>query len=204
MTSLIDTVTFDVFDFDASKAKASQGRVSDILAQSAQENIALQEEQLAEIERLTAPFRNVATGQALPALSALAFGGEVDYQPSRLFQQQLERGREGILRQQAGRGGIKSSGTFERLADLVGGLASEDVGRFEQRQLGLLQTGLGSEEALRQAGTQLTGNISGALGQLGQGLNLSAQQLGQAQAAGLQSLGSGFGGLSDLMLALGR
>jgi hypothetical protein len=201
LASLIDTISFDIFDFDSSKAQASQGRVSDILTQSAQENIALQEAQLEEIERLTAPFREAATGQALPALSALAFGGEVDFQPSQLFQQQLERGREGILRQQAGRGGLKTSRTFERLADLVGGLAAEDVGRFEQRQLGLLQTGLGSEEALRQAGTSLTGNIGAIRSGLGQGLNLSQQQLAQAQATGLSSLGSGLRGISDLALA---
>lgn len=172
------------------------------LSESARQNIALQEEQLAEIERLTAPFRAAATDVALPTLSAFARGGDVDFTPSALFGRQLETGRQGVLRQQAARGGVKSSGTFERLADLVSGLAAEDVGRFEQGQLALLQSGLGGEEALRQAGTTLTGNIGGILGSLGQGLNLQQQQQAQAERARAQTLASGVSGLGDLALQL--
>jgi len=168
------------------------------LEQSAMENIALQEAQLAEIERITAPFREAATDTALPTLSSLAFGGDVDFQPSQLFGQQLERGRENVFRSQAGVGGVKSSRTFERLADLVSGLASEDVGRFEQGNQFLLNQGVTATNQLGQAGTQLTGNIGSIFSNLGQGLSSQAQQEAQSTLARSQTLASGVQGLGNL------
>lgn len=192
----------DPLDIFGQRAGAAQSEIEQILTQSAQAGISLNESQLARIEELTAPFRQAATDVALPNLSALAFGGDVDFQPSQLFGRQLEQGRKGILTSQTGAGpGLKSSNTFERLADLVGGLASEDVGRFEQGQLSLLQSGLGSEQALNQAGTTLTGNIAGLQSNLGQGLNISQQNLGQAKQASLQGLSSGLSGLAQFLVA---
>jgi len=179
-----------------------QGQFSDDpLTQSAFENIALQEEQLGKVSELTDPFRQ-AGQKGLGALSNLAFGGDVDYQPSKLFGQQLESGRRGILRQQAGGGGIKSSRTFERLSDLVSGLAAEDVGRFESGQLDLLRTGLRAEDVLRQTGGQTGQTVGNIFGNLGQGLNLAEQQKGQAALAQSQTLAGGVRGLGDLFQEL--
>lgn len=200
MGGFVDDITGDIFDFDGSKAAESQQQISNVLRDSAEANIALQERQFAEIEKLTEPFRAIATGTALPTLTALATGGDVDFQPSQLFRRQLESGREDILTGQAARGTLKSSPTFERLSDLVSGLAAQDIGRFEQSQLGLLQSGLRAEDVLRQSGTSTAGNVAGIFGNLGQGLNLAQQNLAQAQIAGAQSLGSGIQSLGQLAL----
>lgn len=170
---------------------------------SAMANIDLQKSQLAKIEELTGPYRKAGTDVALPNLSALAFGGNVDYQPSQLYNQQLSAGRQGVMRSQAAGGaGVKSSRTFERLADLVSGLAGEDMGRFEQGNQTLLNQGLTATNQLGQAGSQLTGNIGNIYGNLGQGLNLAAQQRGQGQLAQSQTLKSGVTGLGDLLSTL--
>lgn len=167
---------------------------------SAQENIALQEEQLARTEELTRPFREAGLGTALPSLVSLARGGEVDFQPSQLFRRQLERGREGILRSQAGAGGVKSSRTFERLSDLVAGLAAEDIGRYEQGQLSLLQTGLGAERQLSQASQAMTGNVGAIYGNLGQQQNIAGQIRGQAARARGETRARGIESLAMLPL----
>lgn len=183
-----------------SGAEETAERVNAILKQSAEEGIALNEAQIAEIERLTAPFRQAATGTALPQLSALALGGDVDFQPSQLFQTQLEQGREGILKSQAAGPGIKSSATFGKLSDLVSGLAAEDVGRFESGQRALLETGRGAEQGLTAAGSRLSGNIGDILSNLGAGQAATAQNLAQAQISGGQTLAGGLSGLSQLLL----
>lgn len=180
-------------------AQAPQPQPLSSLEQSANENIALQERQLAEIERITAPFREAATGTALPSLSALALGGDVDFQPSQLFERQLDRGRTGVLRgQAAGGAGVKSSRTFERLSDLVSGLAAEDFGRFEAGNLSLLNQGVTATGQLGQAGSQLTGNVGAIFSNLGQGLNVQGQQRGQAERARAQTLSGGIQGLGSL------
>lgn len=189
----------DPLDITGEKASETADRINAILKQSAQEGIALNESQLAEIEKLTAPFREAATGTALPALSALAFGGDVDFQPSQLFETQLTRGREGILGGQAARGAIKSSSTFGQLSDLVSGLAAEDIGRFERGQAGLLEAGRGAEAGLTQAGTRLSGNIGDILSNLGRSESIVAQNLGQQRAATGRTVASGLAGLSQLL-----
>lgn len=181
-------------------AEESAARVNAILKQSAEAGIALNEAQIAEIERLTAPFREAATGTALPQLSALAFGGDVDFQPSRLFQTQLEQGREGILKGQAAGPGIKSSATFGKLSDLVSGLAAEDVGRFERGLASVAEAGRGAEAGLTAAGSRLSGATGDILSGLGAGQRATAQQLAQAQIAGGQTLAGGLSGLSQLLL----
>ena len=176
------------------------------LEQSALDAIAQQEGQLAEIEGITAPFRQAGLDIALPQLSALAFGGDVDFQPSQLFNRQLESGRTGILRGQAARGGVKSSGTFERLGDLVSGLTGEDIGRFQRGQSSLLQSGLRAEDLVRQAGTGFAQSAGNIFGNLGQGLNVAAQQrgnlAGQQALSKSQTLAGGISGLGSLLSEL--
>lgn len=168
---------------------------------SAMANIDLQKAQLAKIEELTAPYRQAGINTALPNLSALAFGGNVDYQPSQLFKQQLDQGQQGVLRgQAAGGAGVKSSRTFERLVDLVSGLAGEDLGRFEQGNQSLLNQGITATNQLGQAGSQLTGNVSNIYSNLGQGVNLAAQQRAQGQIARGQTINSGLSGLGQLAM----
>jgi hypothetical protein len=196
----VTDVISDPLDLHGKRAEATQAEIEQILTKSAQDNIKLQQDQLAQIAAQTAPFRGAATDVALPQLSALAFGGDVDFQPSKLFGRQLEQGRTGILRSQAAGGaGVKSSRTFERLGDLVSGLAGEDVGRFEQGQQGLLNQGITATNQLGQSGSQLTGNVANIFSNLGQGLNQAQQNQGQARQSSFQGLGSGLAGLSQLL-----
>lgn len=189
----------DPLDLFGGRAGRTADEINQLLQQSAAAGIALNEEQLARIEELTTPFREAGIGTALPTLSALALGGEVDFQPSQLFQTQLAQGREGILGGQAARGNIKSSNTFGRLSDLVSGLAAEDVGRFERGQTALLDLGRGAEQGFTQAGTQLTGNIGNLLTNLGAGQAATAQNLAQQQVASGQTAASGLAGLAQLL-----
>jgi hypothetical protein len=190
----------DPLDLFGIRAGQTQDEINRILTGSAQENIALQEGQLAQIAGQTAPFRAAATDVALPQLSALAFGGNVDFQPSKLFGRQLEQGRTGILRgQAAGGAGVKSSRTFERLGDLVSGLAGEDVGRFEQGQQSLLNQGITATNQLGQSGSQLTGNVANIFSNLGQGLNAARQGQGLDRQTSFQGLSSGLSGLADFI-----
>lgn len=189
----------DPLDLFGGRAGRTAEEINELLKLSTQEGIALNEAQLAEIEKLTEPFRAAATGTALPTLSSLALGGNVDFQPSRLFGSQLEQGRENILRGQAAGPGIKSSATFGKLSDLVSGLAAEDVGRFERGQAGLLEAGRGAEQGLLQAGTRLSGNIGDLLSNLGRGQAATAQNLAQQQIASGQTAGSGLQGLAQLL-----
>lgn len=192
--------TTDALGLTTHGAEDAAEKVNSILKQSAEAGIALNESQIAEIERLTAPFRGAATGTALPSLSALAMGGDVDFQPSKLFGAQLEQGREGVLKGQAAGPGIKSSATFGKLSDLVSGLAAEDVGRFEQGQRALLEAGRTAEQGLTSAGSRLSGNIGDILSNLGASEAASASNLAQAQIAGGQTLAGGLQGLSQLLL----
>jgi hypothetical protein len=190
----------DFLDLTGEKAKKTAAAIDAILKQSAQEGIALNEAQLAEIERLTTPFREAAVGTALPQLSALALGGDVDFRPSRLFQTQLEQGRAGILKGQAAGSGIKSSATFGKLSDLVSGLATEDVGRFERGQKALLEAGRGAEAGLTAAGGRLTGATGDILSGLGAGQAAVAQSLAQQNLAAGKTAAGGLAGLSQLLL----
>lgn len=193
------TDKLDVLDLQGKKAEAAANEVNEILRQSAQAGINLNEEQLARIEELTAPFRAAATETALPQLSALAFGGDVDFTPSKLFETQLSQGRENILQGQAAGPGIKSSATFGKLSDLVSGLASEDIGRFERGQAGLLELGRGAQQGVTQAGSRLTGNIADLLTNQQAGIGATAQSLGQQRLATGQTIASGLGGLTQLL-----
>jgi len=197
--SIVDGLTFDIFDFDASKVEDATNEASSILRRSADQNIALQEEQQSKISDLTDPFRSAGRDVALPSLSALAFGGEVDFQPSKLFERQVEQGRDNIIQNRTG-GNLKSSRTFENLADLVTGAASQDIGRFEQGQNTLLNSGQRAENVLRGVETGTAQRIGSIFNNLGQGLNNQKQQLAQAQDAGAQSFSNTLGGLAKFLL----
>jgi len=163
----------------------------------------LQRQQLAVIEDLTRPFREAATGKALPTLASLALGQDADipFQPSKMLTEQLSRGRESIYKQQSP-GGLKSSRTFERLADLATGAAADDVSRFEQGQRSILTPGQLATQNLAQAGSQLGSNISGIYSSMGQQANILAQQKAQAEAQRGANIGQGIASLGDLFLSL--
>lgn len=193
------TDKLDVLDIQGKKAEETANEVNRILRESAEAGISLNQEQLAKIEELTAPFRAAATDTALPQLTALAFGGNIDYTPSKLYETQLQQGRENILQGQAAGSGIKSSATFGKLSDLVSGLASEDIGRFERGQASLLELGRGAQQGLTQAGSRITGNIADLLTNQQAGVGATAQSLAQQRLATGQTIASGVGGLTQLL-----
>jgi len=209
MGSLIDKAievsTFGLLDTDFSGEDAARAQAvaaaqsGDILSQSAAQNIALQKDQLDRIAEITAPFRAEATRTALPQLSALALGGEIDYRPSMFANRQLEQGREAVLRQQAP-GGIKSSRTFERLADLATGIGAEDLNRFEQGQRSILNPGVLATQQLGQVSGQIGANIGSIFSNLGQQQNLVQQNLAQAQAQQAANQAEGLSNLSRLFV----
>jgi hypothetical protein len=194
---IADNLTGDVFDFNSTDEADAQAEIQKLLKESAESGIALNQQQLAVVEKLTQPFRDAGTQTALPNLQALAQGGDVDFQPSKLAGRQLEAGREGILKSRSG-GSLKSSGTFSNFADLATRVSAEDVGRFEQDQLDLLRTGLKGEDILRGTSTQTAGNVGGIFSNLGRAQNLSLQQLAEQQKAGGETLSSGVQSLSQL------
>lgn len=186
------------------RAEKAAARIAELQKTSAGQAILQQEQQLDKISGLTQPFRQVATDTAMPTLSALALGGEVDYQPSELLGRQLESGREGILQNRAAGGSIKSSGTFENLGDLASNLSAEDIGRYEQGNINLLNTGLRAEDILRGAETSVTGAAGNIFSGLGASLNTAQQNIANAELANAQTLGSGISSLSSLALLRGE
>lgn len=185
------------------RAEEAAMRVAELQKTSAGRAILQQEQQLQNTTEQTQPFRDLATDTAIPQLSALALGGETGYQQSDILSRQLESDREGILKNRAAGPGIKSSGTFKNLADLASTLSAEDVGRFEQGNIDLLNTGLRGEEILRSAEDATTGAASNIYSGLGQNLNASQQNVASAQLTNAATLGSGISSLSSLALLRG-
>jgi len=200
---VIDALTGDTFDFDGSGVIDTAEEIAAMQQAAADEAIGLQREQLGTVEEITQPFRDVATDQALPSLSALAFGGDTGYQQSPLAQRQLETGKRGIFRGQAAKSGLKSTGTFRKLSDLASQVSAEDVGRFEQGQTNLLNVGRRAEDVLRSTEGAVTGNVSNIFGNLGNQLSAAQQQAGLAQQAGYNTLGQGLSSLAYLNLLKG-
>lgn len=188
----------DPLDLFGTRASADNEAIQNILTQSAESGIALNEAQLAQIEALTAPFRDASTNTALPTLSSFALGGDTGYTQSDLLTRQLASGREGILESRSAGSGVKSSGTFEDLASLASTLSAEDVSRYEQSNTDLLNTGLRAEEVLRQTGTSLGGTVGNIFGNLGTGLNTASQNLAQSQTTSANTLANGVSSLSRL------
>lgn len=187
----------DLFGIRAGQTSAS---IDELLTQSTQEGLSEQRRQLEQLEQLNAPFRDVALGQSLPSLTALATGqGETGFQPSRLFQLQAEQGTRAIKRRLAAQGKFGSSQRFEETADLISGLAGEDIARFEAGNLAQLQAGIGSTQALNVAGTTLGAAGSALLSNLGAQQNIAAQNLGAQRQSSLQGAANTLGGLSSLL-----
>ena len=165
----------------------------------AKSNIAQQRQQFSQLEGLTQPFIDAATKTALPQLSNMAFGGNIDYQPSVLFGRQLEQGKENIFQQQAARGGLKSSNTFSRLSDLVSGLAANDLGRFEQGQQGLLNQGVLALNQLDNAQQGAQGNVQTLLSMLQDQSRMMANRSAQDSIARTENVANTIGSFGDLL-----
>lgn len=190
----------DPLDIFGTRATFTRGTIEDLLTSSTQEGLAEQRRQLEQLEQLNAPFRDVALEQSLPSLTALATGqGETGFQPSRLFQLQAEQGTRGIKRRLAAQGKLGSSQRFEETADLISGLAGEDIARFEAGNLAQLQAGIGSTEALSRAGTTLGAAGSALLSNLGAQQNIAAQNFGAQRQSSFQGAANTLGGLSSLL-----
>ena len=189
----------DPLDLFGIRSEQTLEEVKKISLESTRAGIAQQEDQLAELERLQGPFRESALETALPNLEALAFGGDVDFQPSKLFQLQSDIGQRGIRRKLAAQGKFGSSQRFEEESGLLQGLAAEDLGRFEAGQLALLQSGIGATDALNVAGGTLSGNIAALQSNLGAAQAAAAQAAGAQQAASLQGGSAALSGLGTYL-----
>jgi hypothetical protein len=191
----------DPLDLFGQRAQQTSDRINQILEESAAAGIALNEAQIAEITKLAEPFTTAATQTALPSLSNLALGGDIDFQTSPLAKRQLETGRESIVENRAAGGKLKSSGTFKNLADLASRVASEDIGRFEGGQTALLNAGIGAEQGLRSAGTQVSGNISDLLTNLSSGVGATSSNLANKQLQSGQAGSDIAGSIGSLIIA---
>lgn len=181
----------DPFDLMGTKAAENQAQIAAILTQSAQAGIAQQEQQEAFLQERYQGYYDQGVN-ALGKLSSL-YSGDVEgsgYTQSATYDYQLEKGREGIDTQQAKSGLLNSSSTAKREAGLVSGLAAEDMNRYEGGLLSQIQMGAGSAEAMSAASQSVSGNIGSLYGALGQGLNTSLQNMGQARQASMGTLGN--------------
>jgi hypothetical protein len=194
----------DPLDILGKQAKGTREEAARIAIESTQAGLAQQRRQLEQIEQLQAPFRDVAVETALPTLRTLATGeGEIDFQPSKLAQLKTELGTRGIKRRLAAQGKFGSSQRFEETADLLSQVSAEDLARFEAANLAQLQAGIGSTEALNRAGTTLGAAGGAALRNLGQQLNIGAQQFGAQRQSSFQGAASGLSGLAQLLASRG-
>ena len=186
----------DPMDLAGERAEQTQEEVSDILSGNTRAGITQQEQQMGLLDKLQGPFRDAALNSAMPNLQSLAFGGEIDYQPSKLFELQSKVGQRGIRRRLAAQGKLDSSQRFEEEGALLQGLAAEDLQRFEQGQLAQLQTGLDSTEALNAAGQTLGGNISNLRSNLGAGLSQASSDYGAQRQSSFQGAANTVGSLA--------
>jgi hypothetical protein len=190
----------DPLDLFGIRANQTAEDIHNALVSSTRRGLDEQRRQLGEIERLNEPFRREALESALPSLRALATGeGETGFQPSRLFQLQKEQGQRDIRRQAAAAGKFGSTQRQEQEADLVSGLAREDLERFERGLLAQLQAGIGSTQALSAAGQTLGAAGAALHSNLGAQQNIAQQNLGAQRQASFQSAASGLGGLASLL-----
>lgn len=190
----------DPLDIFGTRAGFTSETIDELLTGSTKAGLNEQRRQLAKLEQLNAPFRDVALEQSLPSLTALATGqGETGFQPSKLFQLQSEQGTRAIKRKLAAQGKFGSTQRFEETADLTSGLAGEDISRFEAGNLAQLQAGIGSTEALNRAGTTLGAAGSALLSNLGVQQNINRQNLGAQRQSSFQGAANTLGGLSALL-----
>ena len=188
----------DPMDLFGGRAGAARDEISGILTASAQEGIAMQEEQESFLRDRYDPYYQGAVGEdgALSNLQTMAQGGEMDYTPSRLFEYQKRKGLENIKTGQAKAGLLYSSATETRKAGFMGDLAAEESERAYGGQLSRVQMGAGAAGAVSAAGANVSGNIGALYSSLGAGLNVTQQAYGQGRQASFQTAGNTLGNLA--------
>ena len=189
----------DPMDLFGVRAEQTQEQISGILEQSTQEGIASQEAMREQIRQMYEPWYNSAVNSALPQLQAMATGGELDYQPSKLYEYQKKIGERNINRSMASRGLAESSAKEQSMSDLRLGLAEEEMDRLYSGELSRLQLGSGAADAVSAASRSLGGNVAGLYTGLGGGLNAAQQQYGDARQSAYQGLSSSLSGMANYM-----
>lgn len=191
----------DPLDLFGERAEETRSEVSGIMERSTAAGIEETERQRQRIYELYQPYYESAVESALPQLQALAEGGQVDFEPSRLYEYSKERGERNIRRMQAAKGQLKSSATEEKISDLRLGLADEEIERLYQGQLSRIQLGAGAADAVGAASRSLGGTAAGLYSNLGAGMQSAYQSYGSARESAYQGLASSLRGLSQYMEA---
>lgn len=158
------------------------------------------------------PFYNAGTN-ALGQLEAVNRGDYSGFENSPDYLFALQQGTKALDRSAASRGSLFSGGQLADLQELGQGLATQNLGNYTNRLLGLSQMGQNQSQFLGNLGQNYSGQVANALGikgqanaqtaaagpmaQAGYGNALAQGISAWAGAGGLGAGGSGAGGLSS-------
>lgn len=189
----------DPMDLFGVQAEQTREEVSGILEASTQAGIESQEAMRERIKQMYEPWYQGAVTDALPQLGAMTTGGELDYEPSKLYKYQKKIGERNVNRSMASKGLFESSASQQKMSDLRLGLAEEEMDRLYSGELSRVQLGSGAADAVSAASRSLGGNVAGLYTGLGGGLNAANQQYGQARQSAYQGLANSLSGMSTYM-----
>ncbi len=167
---------------------------------SAMASLAQQEAQRNRIKELYAPFYEGAIDEALPSLISLITGeGDVDFQPSKLYEYQKEEGERNIKRTMAARGISQSSGARDVLEEFRSDLTAEESDRVYGGLLSTLQLGSGASGAVGAASRTLAGTAGSIFSQYGSQQAQEQINLGQSRQSIYGGLANTLSGLAQYM-----
>ncbi|MHC1678439.1 hypothetical protein [Stenotrophomonas maltophilia] len=152
------------------------------------------------------PFYNAGTN-ALGQLEAVNRGDYSGFENSPDYLFALQQGTKALDRSAASRGSLFSGGQLADLQELGQGLATQNLGNYTNRLLGLSQMGQNQSQFLGNLGQNYSGQVANALGIKGQANAQTAAAGPMAQAGYGNALasaastylgaGGGAGGLSS-------
>jgi hypothetical protein len=188
----------DPLDLWGVRAGNARSDIRDILTKSAQAGIDEQNKMQSQIDAMQKPFYDSGL-KSFGDLTKMATGGGMPegYQPSALYNLQLDQGNKGITAGQAKNGLLHSSATSQKRSDLGAGLAAEEAQRVYGGALSSTQLGTASADAINAASQSLGGNIGSLYNNLGSSLNANTQAYGQARQNSMNSLSNMFSGASS-------
>lgn len=116
--------------------------------------------------------------------------GMADFQADPGYAFRLEQGMKGLQQSAAARGGLLSGTTLKGITDYGQGAASQEYGNAYNRYQTNRANQLNPLQSLMGAGQTSANTLTGAAGQLGQGLGQASAAMGNARASGYMNTGN--------------
>lgn len=116
--------------------------------------------------------------------------GMADFQADPGYAFRLEQGMKGLQQSAAARGGLLSGTTLKGITDYGQGAASQEYGNAYNRYQTNRANQLNPLQSLMGAGQTSANTLTGAAGQLGQGLGQASAAVGNARASGYMNTGN--------------